>query len=108
MYQGLLERDTELLDGLLDSGYTLTHMTGYRQSRTEWLQQIDSGEMRYHSAQPRSTAVEVTGDTAVLVGRDVVDATIWGGCGIWNLQLTTTFERRDDTWIALRTVATTF
>ncbi|MET0420038.1 MAG: nuclear transport factor 2 family protein [Actinoplanes sp.] len=67
MYRGMLERDTDLLDDLLDSGYTLTHMTGYRQSRKEWLQQIDSGEMRYHSARPHSTSVAVTGDTAVLV-----------------------------------------
>jgi hypothetical protein len=108
MYRGMLERDTGLLDDLLDSGYTLTHMTGYRQSRTEWLQQIDSGEMRYHSARPHSTSVEVTGDTAALVGKDVVDATIWGSRGTWNLQLTTNYERRDGTWIALHTVATTF
>ena len=108
MYRGMIERDTSLLDDLLDSAYTLTHMTGYRQPRKEWLQQIDSGEMQYHSAQPRSTSVEVIGDTAVLVGRDVVDATIWGGRGTWNLQLTTTYERRDGAWIAVRTVATTF
>jgi hypothetical protein len=108
MYRGLLERDTGLLDGLLDSEYTLTHMTGYRQSRQEWLQQVDSGEMRYHSARPVSTSVEITGDTAVLVGNDVVDATIWGGQGTWNLQLTTTYQHRDGAWLALRTVATTF
>jgi hypothetical protein len=108
MYQGMLDRATDLLDNLLDSGYTLTHMTGYRQSRKEWLQQIHSGEMQYHSAQPRGTSVEVTGDTAVLIGRDVVDATIWGSRGTWNLLLTTTYERRDGAWIALRTDATTF
>ena len=108
MYRGMLDRDTALLDDLLDSEYTLTHMTGYRQSRAEWLQQIASGEMRYHSAQPHSTAVEITGDTAVLVGKDVVDATIWGSRGTWNLQLTTTYQRRDGAWIALHTIATTF
>jgi ketosteroid isomerase-like protein len=108
MYTGMLERDTALLDRLLDDGYTLTHMTGYLQSRKEWLAQITSGEMQYHSSQETSTSVEVTGDTAVLVGRNVVDATIWGGRGTWNLQLTTTYRRRDGQWLAVKTVATTF
>jgi Domain of unknown function (DUF4440) len=108
MYRGMLERDTDALDDLLDDAYTLTHMTGYRQPKREWLAQINSGEMRYHSSQERDTSVDVTADTAVLVGRNVVDATIWGTRGTWNLQLTTTYQRRDGEWIALQTVATTF
>ncbi len=83
-------------------------MTGYEQPRSEWLQQIASGRMQYHSARERSTEMRVTGDAAVLVGRSLVDATIWGGRGTWNLQLTTHYEHRSNGWIALRTVATTF
>ena len=108
MYRGMLERDTELLNDLLDDEYTLTHLTGYVQSKKEWLEQVDSGEMQYHSSQERGQSVDVTGDTAVLVGRNVVDATIWGSRGTWNLQLTTTYERRGGEWIALKTIATTF
>jgi len=44
----------------------------------------------------------------VLVGRAVVDATIWGSRGTCNLQLTTTYERRGGDWSAVDTVATTF
>lgn len=65
----MLERDTDLLDALLDDEYTLTHLTGYLQSKREWLEQIDSGEMEYCSSLERGTSVEVTGDTAVLVGK---------------------------------------
>ena len=84
----MLERDTALLDELLADDYTLTHMTGYVQPKSEWLAQIDSGQMRYHSARPHHVAVEVDGDAAVLVDQDVVDATIGGSRGTWNLQLT--------------------
>ncbi|MFC9839604.1 nuclear transport factor 2 family protein [Rhodococcus sp. NPDC127530] len=108
MYRGMLERDTALLDDLLGDEYTLTHMTGFLQAKKEWLEQIDSGEMQYHSSQERCTSVEVTGATAVLVGRSTVDATIWGSRGTWNLQLTTTYERLGGEWIAMRTVATTY
>ena len=108
MYRGMLERDTQLLDGLLDDEYTLTHLTGYVQPKKEWLEQIESGEMQYYSSQERDQSVDVIGDTSVLVGKNVVDATIWGSRGTWNLQLTTTYERRDGEWIALKTVASTF
>lgn len=35
------------LDKMLTPDYTLTHMTGYKQSRAEWLAQVKNGEMRY-------------------------------------------------------------
>ena len=108
LWRGMLERDVDLLDGLLDDAYTLTHMTGYEQPKAEWLADVESGRMRYHSTRPPSTSVDVTGDRAVVVGRDVVDATIWGSRGTWNLQLTTTYQRHDGDWTALRTVATTY
>jgi hypothetical protein len=75
----MLERDTDLLDSLLSDTYTLTHKTGYMQSKTEWLQQVDSGEMRYHSAQEQSTDIVVDGDNAFVVGRSRVDAPIHPG-----------------------------
>lgn len=101
MYRGMLDRDTALLDEFLAADYRLTHMTGgFVQPKREWLEQIDSGRMRHHSAQPRSTTVDLADDTAVLVGRDVVDATIWGSRGTWHLQLITTYQRRDGARIA--------
>jgi hypothetical protein len=108
LYRAMLAGDTRLLHDLIDEEFTLTHMTGYRQSKQEWLEQIDSGEMRYHSAQERGASVQVKGDAATLIGKDVVRATIWGTAGTWNLQLTVRYARRDRDWIALEAVATTY
>jgi ketosteroid isomerase-like protein len=108
MYRAMLERRTDELAPLLSDQYSLTHITGLRQPKREWLSAIDSGQMRYHSAKEKSVTVEVTGDTAVLVGRSVVDATIYGSRGAWNLQLTTNYARKDGKWIAMSTVATTY
>jgi hypothetical protein len=108
MYRGMVEQDIDLLDELLDDDYTLEHMTGYVQPKREWLQHIASGRMRYHSEQETSTTVTVTDGTAVVIGRSVVDATIWGGRGTWRLQLTTEYLRDADRWVAMRTVAATY
>lgn len=108
MYRTMLERRTDQLDALTDDQYSLTHMTGRLQPKREWLSAIESGQMRYHSAEEKSVTVAVTGNSAVLVGRSVVTATIYGGKGTWNLELTTNYARKDGSWIAMRTVATTF
>jgi ketosteroid isomerase-like protein len=107
-YRAMLAANINQLAPLLDDGYSLTHMTGRRQPKKEWLEAIKSGEMRYHAEREESVTVNVTGDTAVLVGQSVVTATIYGGRGTWNLQLTTNYRRKDGKWIAESTVATTY
>lgn len=75
--------DTSALDSLLDDGFTLTHMTGYVQSKVDWLDAIDSNEMQYHEIND----VETAAAGAVLTVRTITDATIWGGRAEWRLQL---------------------
>lgn len=108
MYRAMLAAQTDQLALLLDDQYTLTHMTGRVQSKREWLAAIDAGQMRYHAAEEKAVTVDVSGDTAVLVGKSVVTATIYGAQGTWNLQLTTNYALKGGTWIATRTVASTF
>src|SRR4051794_40566463 len=70
--------DAEALGEQLAQGFTLTHMTGYLQTRQEWLAQVASGEMTYHSID--DVAVDVSdADSAepVLTVRSRTDATIW-------------------------------
>lgn len=43
-------------------------ITGFRQPKREWLEAIASGRMRYHAAEEKSVTIDVTGDTAELVG----------------------------------------
>jgi hypothetical protein len=42
---------------------------------------------------------------AVVVARNVVDATIYGARRQWPLRSTTTYEQRNGTWQAVRSVA---
>lgn len=108
IYSAMLEGNTDMMEKLLSENFQLTHMTGRAQTKKEWLADIDSDRMEYHSAKEHSVLVEFKDDTAVLAGRDIVDATIYGARGQWNLQLTTHFAKRNGKWIATRMDATTF
>lgn len=101
--------DAHALGGQLAHGFTLTHMTGYVQSRREWLEQVGSGEMTYHSVEDVAVSVEdADAGAPVLTARTRTDATIWGGRGVWPLQLEIHFAHDGDRWVAARTVASTW
>lgn len=97
------------LDPLLADGYTLTHMTGYVQPKTEWLGEVGAATMAYHSIRDADVVVEVHPESATVDARTHTDATIWGSRNNWRLRLRTDFAPGDDgEVVALRTVASTW
>lgn len=108
MYRAMLAADTAALGAMLGEGFTLTHISGFVQPRRDWLADIEARRMAYHAAQEVSLSTGRSSETATLVGRHVVDATIYGGRARWNLQLAADFARREGRWVLTRMVATTF
>lgn len=107
-WEALVDEDVTFLSSLLDEQFALTHPTGTRQVKEEWLEDLTTGERRYHSCDEQSATVQLFGDEATLLGRSIVDATIHGVRDLWNVQLDVDYERRHDEWVALRAVATQF
>jgi hypothetical protein len=97
--------DTGALGRLLAHGFTLTHMTGYLQSKQEWLDDIDGERMEYHGMDTIETVVAFDGETPVLTARTMTDATIWGMHGNWKLQLRIFYTLQDGLWVAAQTIA---
>lgn len=106
--QNMIERNTLGIDKIVDADFTLTHITGYVQSTAEWFSEIEAERMKYYSFQEVYTSVKIQGDKATFVGRNILDARIWGSRNKWRLQQTMQLERRNKKWIILNSVATTF
>jgi ketosteroid isomerase-like protein len=106
--RGMVAGDADALGALLADDFTLVHMTGYRQPRAEWLADVRSGAMTYHSMEDVDVSVDVSGDAPVVTARTHTAATIWGASGTWPLQLRITFKRAVSSWIAAGTVASTW
>ncbi len=70
----MITKDTVSLGALLSDDSVLVHMTGYRQSKGEYLREIATGVLNYYSAQTDSIEVTVDGDKARLIGRSRVNA----------------------------------
>ena len=100
--------DVAALDKILTADFTLKHMTGYVQSKSEWLDDIESGQMQYHRMETVEVTVDAEGAVPELTARTVTDATIWGARATWRLTLRSWFEPHEDDWVVARTVASTW
>jgi hypothetical protein len=101
----MIAGDADALTELLADDFVLTHMTGYRQVKDEWVDDVRTGRMTYHSMTDVEVTFEPDDEAPTLLARTVTEATIWGSRGTWNLQLGTAFVREGTTWKAARTVA---
>ena len=103
--RAMVAGDADALGALLADDFTLTHMTGHRQPKAEWLADVGSGAVTYHSMDDVSVDIDVSADAPVLTARTRTVATIWGGHGTWPLQLRIRFASDGAQWLAADTVA---
>jgi hypothetical protein len=100
--------DTAGLDKILAPDFTLTHMTGYVQSKAEWCEQIKSGQMKYYGYEIDDVKIGIQGDSATLIGRSKTDARIYGARNTWNLELAMPMIKLEDRWIIQKAVAKSY
>ena len=109
MYQGMIQKDSVLLAGVLDDSFALLHMTGMRQSKRQYIEAIVNGTLNYYSEQTDTVDIAVAGDTARLVGQSQVTAAVFGGGKhTWRLQLAMEAVKRDRHWYFTGAKASTY
>ncbi|APX71738.1 nuclear transport factor 2 family protein [Companilactobacillus allii] len=108
--QAMVAKDISKLDEILKSSMHLTHMTGYVQSKLEWIDQIQNEEMKYFSSTENNIKdIKINGNKASLVGQNQVRASIWGGgVNTWPLQMKMYFTKQNGQWIISDQVASTY
>ncbi|GAP56060.1 conserved hypothetical protein [Arthrobacter sp. Hiyo6] len=72
--EAMVDGDLAGLDSILADGFTLTHMTGYLQSKAEWLEAIESGEMQYHRMEMIQATLGTDATVPELTARTLTDA----------------------------------
>ena len=94
----MVNKDTETLDNIFDDNYKFVHMSGYQQSKQEWLKQIENEEMRYFKIMPQKTTITINGNTAILSCDTKIDARIYGFRNTWSMRVKMYFEKRGEGW----------
>jgi hypothetical protein len=65
--QLMIDRDITGLKNILDENFTLTHITGYKQSGEEWFTEIKNEGMKYYSYKEVKTSVVINGRFPTLI-----------------------------------------
>lgn len=109
MYEGMVKKDGELLQKVLDSSFVLVHMTGMRQPKAEFIRAVQDGTLNYSSARHQHIDVEVKGKEAELTGKSLVHAAVFGGgWNTWRLQLRCRLKKTDGEWLITEAKASTY
>ena len=109
MYEGMIAKDEKILDEILDDSFVLVHMTGMKQSKDTFIKAVMNGTLNYFSSEHEHMPVEISGDTAVLIGQSYVAAAVFGGGrSNWHLQQKCSLKKINGEWKITRSVASTY
>ncbi|MDE6833267.1 MAG: nuclear transport factor 2 family protein [Ruminococcus sp.] len=109
MYSAMINKDKASLERIHDDSFILFHMTGMKQSKSDYISAIMDGTLNYYSAVHGDMEVAINGDTARLAGRSKVTAAVFGGNKhTWRLQLDFELIRKNDKWYFTLASASTY
>ena len=108
-WQYMIAKDAGGLRSLMAEGYHLTHMTGIRQSKEEFLSGLLDGTFNYYAVEHDGIEVSVRGDTASITGRSRVAAAVYGGSRHgWRLRGDFTLKKENGVWKLTASKASTY
>ncbi len=109
MYQAMIAKDIATLNTILAEGSVLIHMTGIKQSKKQYLHEIENGTLNYYSVEDDEISITVNGTTAKMTGRSRVNAAVYGGGRhTWRLQMKSKLAKNDGRWQFLESKASTY
>lgn len=100
MYAAMTAKDKTELDRVLDDAFVLIHMTGMHQDKQTYIRAIMDGTLNYYSEETERLDIKIhKNDTAVLTGRSLVNAAVFGGGRhTWRLQLRVDLRKTGGEW----------
>ncbi len=108
-WQCMIDKNADGLRSMMSEDYYLRHMTGVKQSVSEFIGGLMNGTFNYYSAEHDSIVVNITGDTATMIGKSRVVAAVYGGGkGSWRLQGDFTLRKENGAWKLTSSRASTY
>lgn len=95
----LVNKDMDALDKLLPDDYTAVHITGRRQTKEEWLADIENGDMVYYEFLDVSYAFSQNGNQVTVSINQRIHANIYGSEGTWSIPGERIFEKVNGEWV---------
>ena len=109
MYQAMLNKDVKTLSKILTPKFHLIHITGLDQTKEQWLNDIQTGQLVYMNTTEHAIKdLKISNISASFIGQNVVEASVKGSHGTWNLEFHMSFIKLNDEWLIDKVVAGIF
>lgn len=109
MYKAMILKDRDALEEIHDTSFTLTHMTGRKQTKSQYINSVMDGTLNYYEVRHDDIDVKIHGDQAKLIGKSYVLAAVYGsGKSYWHLRQDMSLVRRDGKWYFTSSIASTY
>ncbi len=101
MQQAMIDKDIAMMRELVSEDKTFTHMSGKKQTREEFFEEIRKGILNYYRSDIHDPKITVEGNRAVLEASVTLKARVYGISGSWTLPVNTHFENINGSWIQI-------
>ena len=95
--QWMSDKDVEKLDKLFDDKSKFLHMSG-TWKKDEELDIIKTGRIWYKKATVKDTAVEISGNTAIVWNRINLDSIVRGNVAVNEFTVTEVYQKQGNDW----------
>lgn len=97
--EAMIEKDDEKLYENMDDNYILTHMSGKKQTKEEYITEIMNGTLNYYKSKIIHPQVSIIDEThARLIANVELDAKVYGIKGTWTMNSNITMTKMDNKW----------
>ena len=98
MQQAMVRADHDALRAIVEEGTTFTHLSGYTQSKEEFISEV-GGPLTYYHSDIRDVDIAIDGDWATLTATVALTANAYGSRGTFPLTVHQMMHRVDGRWL---------
>lgn len=97
--QALIDKDEDKLNEIISEDYELVHMSGKRQSKKQFIDEVMEGTLNYFKSEIKDpTILHDDENSASLVGDVILTAKVYSINGKWTLDTVVSFIKIDGVW----------
>lgn len=96
--QGMVDADFDVMKEIVPEDVTFTHMSGMKQTRDEYFEDIKNGTLNYYNIGIENPKIVVRGNEATITYTSVLDANAYGAKGVYRMHGTHKFQKVNGRW----------
>ena len=98
--QALIDKNEDKLNELMADDYILTHMSGKKQTKAQFIEEVMNGTLNYFKSEILDPNILFDDDeNATFISDVTLTARVYGASGVWTIDTVMDFKKINGEWI---------